>query len=85
MLFSICWNGKDLENSDFKFYIIYFNTGLGGGNYLPGFDYIINQIFFETIYNIAVYKDKDGFFILVNGDPIGKLLINLFLFVAGLD
>ena len=72
VLFPICWNGKDLESSDFKSHVVYSDAGLGGGNCPPGFDHVINQIFFETFYDVAAFKDKDGFFTLANGDPTGK-------------
>jgi len=74
VLFPICWNGKDLESSDFKSHVAYSDAGLGGGNCPSGFDYVINQIFLETYYDVAVFKRKDGFFTFANGDPTGMSL-----------
>ena len=71
VLFPICWNGKDLESSNFKSHVIYSDAGLGGGNCSPGYNHVINQIFLETIYNVTAYKARDGFFTFANGDPTG--------------
>ena len=72
VLFPICWNGKDLESTGFKSHVAYSDAGLGGGNCPPGFDHVINQIFFETFFDTATFKNKEGFFTLANGDPTGK-------------
>ena len=71
VLFPICWNGNDLESSDFKSHVAYSDAGLGGGNCPPGFRHVINQIFFETVYHTAAFNSKDGFFAFANGDPTG--------------
>ncbi|KAL9132049.1 MAG: hypothetical protein Q9217_000177 [Psora testacea] len=71
VLFPICWNGKDLESSDFKSHVAYSDAGAGGGNCPLGFNHVINQIFLETFYNVAVFKDRNGFFAFANGDPTG--------------
>ena len=71
VLFPICWNDKDLDSLDFKSHVAYSDAGLGGGNCPPGFDHVINQIFLETFYDVAIFKGKDGFFTFANGDPTG--------------
>ena len=71
VLFPICWNGKDLDSPDFKSHVAYSDAGLNGGNCPRGFDVVINQLFFETIYPVQNYKDRSGYFSFANGDPLG--------------
>ena len=71
VLFPICWNGKDLDSKNHKSHMAYSDAGLNGGNCPPGFDTVVNQLFFETIYDVGAYKNRKGIFTLANGDPLG--------------
>lgn len=79
ILFFICWNSKDLASSDFKSHVVYSDAGLGDGNCLSGFDYVINQIFLETYYDFVVFKCKNDFFIFTNNDSTDMSLISFYI------
>ena len=72
LLFPQCWNGKDLTSPDFKSHMAFPDALLGGGRCPDGFPNVINQIFFETIYDVAQFKNQPGGqFVLSPGDPTG--------------
>ena len=71
VLFPICWNGKDLDSPDHKSHVAYSDSGLNGGACPEGFDTVINQLFFETIYDVGKYSGRRGNFTFANGDPTG--------------
>ena len=70
VLFPICWNGKDLESSS-NDHVAYSDAGANGGRCPEGYDVVINQLLFETIYPTQNYVGKNGFYTLANGDPTG--------------
>ena len=72
VLFPICWNGRDLSPEDLTSHLAYSSASANGGSCPPGFDTVINQILFETIYPVGNYKDRQGNFVLSNGDPTGE-------------
>lgn len=71
VLFPICWNGEDLDSHDHKSHLAYSDAGANGGNCPEGYDHVINQIMMETYYPVGKYKDREGYFVLGNGDPTG--------------
>ena len=74
LLFPQCWNGE-LDSKDHKSHVAFPSATINGGSCPPGYDKLINQIFFETIYDTGSFKDKDGQFLLSDGDPTGELIL----------
>jgi hypothetical protein len=72
LLFPQCWDGVNLDSPDHQSHVAFPDAMLNGGNCPPGFPKNLNQIFFETIYDVATFKDQDGIFALSNGDPTGR-------------
>ena len=71
VLFPYCWNGKDLDSDDHKSHMAFPDANQNGGKCPDGYDTVLNQILFETIYPTNNYRDKSGYFALSNGDPTG--------------
>ena len=71
LLFPQCWNGE-LDSEDHKSHVAFPDAGINGGTCPQGFDKLINQLFFETIFDTAQFKGKDGSFVLSDGDPTGE-------------
>jgi hypothetical protein len=73
VLFPICWNGVDLNPADLTSHLAYSDAGANGGNCPKGYDVVINQLLFETIYPVGNYADRSGYYVFAQGDPTGKL------------
>lgn len=71
LLFPQCWNGS-LDSADHKSHLAFPSSSINGGTCPPGYDQLINQIFYETIYDTAQFAHKTGQFVLANGDSTGK-------------
>ena len=71
LLFPQCWNGS-LDSADHKSHLAFPDHSIDGGACPEGYDQLINQIFYETIFNTAAFADQTGSFVLANGDPTGK-------------
>ena len=70
LLFPQCWNGE-LDSHDHKSHLAFPDHMLNGGKCPEGYDKLINQLFYETIYDTAHFADQDGQFVLSTGDPTG--------------
>ncbi|MCJ1473641.1 hypothetical protein MMC13_002292 [Lambiella insularis] len=70
LLFPQCWNGS-LDSTDHKSHLAFPSANLGGGSCPQGYDQLINQIFYETIYDTTRFAQQSGQFALANGDPTG--------------
>ena len=70
LLFPYCWNGA-LDSPDHKSHLAFPDANLNGGHCPAGYDRVINQLFFETIYPTADFVGQDGFFAFAMGDPTG--------------
>ncbi|MCJ1437237.1 hypothetical protein MMC27_006623 [Xylographa pallens] len=70
LLFPQCWNGS-LDSTDHKSHLAFPDHSINGGACPEGYDQLINQIFYETIFNTAAFADQTGSFVLANGDPTG--------------
>lgn len=73
VLFPICWNGEDLTSSspNYTSHVAYSSAGANGGSCPAGYDVVINQLLYETIYPTGSYIGRNGFYTLSNGDPTG--------------
>lgn len=68
--FPSCWNGKDLDSKDHRSHVAYPNL-VEDGTCPEGFKTRLVTLFYETIWEVADFKDDDGYFALANGDPTG--------------
>lgn len=70
LMFPSCWDGVNLDSDDHKSHVAYPDLVISGDcpdthpERLPG-------LFFETIWDMASYSDRDGIFVMSNGDPLG--------------
>lgn len=71
LMFPSCWNGKDLDSPNHKSHVAYPNL-LNGGECPEEFPTRLVTLFYETIWNTYAFKDREGKFVLANGDPTGK-------------
>jgi hypothetical protein len=70
LMFPSCWNGKDLTSANHKSHI-QFPELVQDGACPPGFPVRMPVLFYETIFNIALFKNYSGRFVLANGDFTG--------------
>ncbi|MCJ1393462.1 hypothetical protein MMC18_006337 [Xylographa bjoerkii] len=70
LLFPQCWNGS-LDSTDHKSHLAFPDHSINGGTCPEGYDQLINQVFYETIFNTAAFAGQTGSFVLANGDPTG--------------
>ena len=70
LMFPSCWNGKDLSNSDFKSHMAYPDLVMNG-NCPSGFETRLPSILYETIWDTYAFKNRNGRFVLSNGDTTG--------------
>ena len=80
LLFPQCWNGS-LDSADHKSHLAFPDHSINGGTCPQGYDQLINQIFYETIYATATFRGQPGAFVLANGDPTGTSPHFLFTFI----
>ena len=71
LLFPQCWNGS-LDSTDHKSHLAFPDHSIDGGACPEGYDQLINQIFYETIFNTPAFVGQTGSFVLANGDPTGE-------------
>ena len=79
LLFPQCWNGS-LDSSDHKSHLAFPDQGIGGGSCPSEYPMVINQLFFETIYNTTAFLGQPGQFVLSNGDPTGQFYLTIIYF-----
>lgn len=82
LLFPQCWNGKDLDSTDHKSHMAFPDQGINGGKCPDGFPKVLNQLFFETIYDTQHFFGVDGDFVLSNGDPTGMSFLHPLFFLG---
>ncbi|KAL4888595.1 hypothetical protein BDV59DRAFT_196323 [Aspergillus ambiguus] len=70
LMFPSCWNGKDVDTDDHQSHVRYPSLVMDG-TCPEGFEHRIVSLFFETIWNTYAFKDKEGYFVLSQGDPTG--------------
>ncbi len=71
LMFPSCWNGKDLDSHDHKSHVAYPSL-IVGGDCPKGFEKRLITLFYETIWATNAFKDRQGQFVLANGDPTGE-------------
>ena len=68
--FPSCWNGKDLTSENHKSHIKFPKLGQTG-DCPDGFPVRMPVLFYETIFDVNVFKNHSGRFVLANGDLEG--------------
>ena len=72
VVFPPCWNGKDLDSADHQSHVAFASDGSNGGRCPEGFQTGIMQLLYETIYPVENYRNRNGRYVLANGDPTGS-------------
>ncbi|PLB51955.1 hypothetical protein P170DRAFT_422884 [Aspergillus steynii IBT 23096] len=70
IMFPSCWNGKDSDSDDHQSHVAYPSLVMDG-TCPEGYETRVISLFYETIWNTYAFKDKQGKFVLANGDPTG--------------
>lgn len=70
LTFPSCWNGKDLDSENHQDHVAY-PDGSRSGVCPEGFRNRLISLFFETIWDTYAFKNKNGRFVISNGDPTG--------------
>ncbi|RHZ60408.1 hypothetical protein CDV55_106896 [Aspergillus turcosus] len=70
LMFPSCWNGKDVDSADHKSHVAYPSLVMDG-TCPEGFETRVVSLFYETIWDTYAFKDKEGYFVISNGDPTG--------------
>ena len=70
LMFPSCWNGEDLDSDNHTTHVAYPNQ-IKYGDCPEGFSVRLPVLFYETIYNTAIFTGVDGQFVFANGDPTG--------------
>lgn len=73
LMFPSCWDGVNLDSDDHKSHVAYPNLVIDG-TCPDEFPVRLPGLFYETIYDMGAYGDRDGFFAMTNADPLGKFL-----------
>ncbi|KAI7783434.1 wsc domain-containing protein [Diaporthe eres] len=70
LMFPSCWDGKNLDSDDHRSHVAYPDLVING-DCPSDFPVRLPGLFYETIWDMAKFSDKDGIFIMSNGDPYG--------------
>lgn len=70
LMFPSCWNGVGLDSMDHHSHLAYPDL-LMEGECPPGFNHRLPSIYYETIWNTAIFQGIAGQFVLSNGDQTG--------------
>lgn len=70
LMFPSCWDGKNLDSDDHMSHVAYPDLVING-DCPTDFPVRLPGLFYETIWDMAKFSDKDGIFIMSNGDPYG--------------
>ena len=73
LLFPACWNGE-LDSEDHQSHVAFPDSGLGVGTCPEGYDRALPTLFYETTWLTSGYGDREGQFVLANGDTTGETL-----------
>ncbi|KAJ0160555.1 hypothetical protein CTA2_7755 [Colletotrichum tanaceti] len=70
MMFPSCWNGKDVDTDDHKSHMAYPDLVIDG-TCPEGFKTSVPNLLYEVIWNTNAFKDRNGRFVIANGDTQG--------------
>lgn len=70
LMFPSCWNGKDVDSPNHKDHVA-FPELVMDGDCPDGYPIRFPGLFYETIFDTYAFNDRDGQFVLSNGDPTG--------------
>ena len=71
LVFPSCWNGE-LDSPDHKSHMAYPDLGLDG-DCPEGFKTRLVTLLFETIWDTHAFAEREGHFVIANGDTTGEL------------
>ncbi|GKT84385.1 WSC domain-containing protein [Colletotrichum tofieldiae] len=70
MMFPSCWNGKDVDSKDHKSHVAYPDLVIDG-TCPDGFETSVPNLLYEVIWNTNAFKNRNGRFVIANGDTQG--------------
>lgn len=70
LMFPSCWDGVSLDSEDHMSHVAYPDLVMNG-DCPSDFPVRLPGLFYETIWDMAAFKDKQGSFVMSNGDPYG--------------
>lgn len=70
MMFPSCWNGKDVDTDDHKSHMAYPDLVIDG-TCPEGFETSVPNLLYEVIWNTNAFKNRNGRFVIANGDTQG--------------
>lgn len=70
LMFPSCWDGKNTDSDDHMSHVAYPDLVMNG-DCPEGFPVRLPGLFYETIWDMGSFKNKQGSFIMSNGDPYG--------------
>lgn len=70
LMFPSCWNGKDTDSANHKDHVAFPDLVMTG-TCPEGFETRLPSLMFEVIWDTNAYKNRNGRFVMANGDPTG--------------
>lgn len=70
LMFPSCWDGKNLDSDNHKDHVAYPDLVMNG-DCPSDFPVRLPGLFYETIWDMHSFSDRDGIFVMSNGDPYG--------------
>jgi hypothetical protein len=70
LMFPSCWDGVNLDSDDHMSHVAYPDLVING-DCPSDFPVRLPGLFYETIWDMASFKNKQGSFVMSNGDPYG--------------
>lgn len=71
LMFPSCWNGKDTDSANHKDHVAFPDLVMTG-TCPEGFETRLPSLMYEVIWDTNAYKNRNGRFVMANGDPTGK-------------
>lgn len=72
MMFPSCWNGKDIDSKNHHDHVAYPDLVMNG-ECPPGYSTRLPSLLYEVIWNTNAFKNRNGRFVVANGDTTGVL------------
>jgi hypothetical protein len=71
LMFPSCWDGANVDSFDHESHLAYPDLVMDG-DCPTGYGSRVPSLYYETIWDTTFFRDRDGRFLLSNGDLTGK-------------